>query len=52
MIGIVIVFIVLIVIIAVLIIHLNNKHSAGLEFPEMGGGYQKWGGGGVGVCLK
>ena len=52
MIGIVIVFIVSIVIIAVLIIHLNNKHSAGLEFPEMGGGYQKWGGGGVGVFLK
>ena len=42
MISIVIVFIVLIVIIAVLIIHLNNKHSAGLEFSEMGGG-----GGGV-----
>ena len=45
MIGIVIVFILLIVIMAVLIIHLNNKHSAGLEFPEMGGGIKN----GVGV---
>ena len=42
MISIVIVFIVLIVIIAVLIIHLNNKHSAGLEFSEMGGGWGGW----------
>ena len=47
MIGIVIVFIVLIVIIAVLIIHLNNKHSAGLESPEMG-----WGGGGWDGCVS
>ena len=47
MIGIVIVFIVSIVIIAVLIIHLNNKHSAGLEFPEMGGvSKMGWGWGG------
>ena len=53
MIGILMVFIVLIVIIAVLIIQLSNKHSAGLEFPEMGGRVSKMGWGGRwGECVS